>query len=170
MVWGLILLILMIRWAIILYECEDSIIVGTIIWTLGLIASSLILGLTLVISSLFVPKSNYMYELTNHEEIVALQDSTGGTARTGSLGSAYINNSLYYYYMSDTEYGYNAGKINAENTYVRYCEDETPSVETYSAVDFKNKWLYLFAFPTDTYYVAYIPEGSIIENYQIDLE
>lgn len=170
MVWGLIILIVMIKWAIVLYECEDSIIWRMILWILGLIASLLISGLILVMSSLFINKSNYTYELTNREEIVALQDSTGGAVRHGFMGSAYINNSLYYYYMTDTEYGYKSGKIDAGNTYVRYCEDGKPIVETYSASGFTDKWHYLFAFPMDIYYIAYIPEGSIIENFQIDLK
>ena len=139
-------------------------------WILGLIGGLLVLGLMLMLSSCFISKSNYTYELAKKEEIVALQDSTGGTVRHGFMGSAYVNNSLYYYYMTDTELGYKSGKIDAGNTYVRYCEDEKPVVETYYAVDFTNKWYYLFAIPSDTYYIAYIPEGSIIENYQIDLK
>ena len=170
MIWALILVVVMIVFAAFLYADDYGIILGSIMWNMMLFLGLIVLGLMLTLSSCFINKSNYTYELTKREDIIALQDSTGGTVRHGFMGSAYINNSLYYYYMTDTEYGYKAGKIDAGNTYVRYCEDGKPIVETYSASGFTNKWYYLFAFPMDTYYIAYIPEGSIIENYQIDLK
>lgn len=107
-------------------------------------------------------------EKTNTEHIIALNDSTGVNGRAGFLGSGYVEDELYYYYMTDTKEGFQAKKIKAEDTYVRYSDEAI--VETYTATNFKNKLLWLIALPIKSFHIVYIPEGSIIENYQIDLE
>ena len=107
-------------------------------------------------------------EKTSTEHIIALNDSTGVNGRAGFLGSGYVEDELYYYYMTDTKEGLQAKKIKAEDTYVRYSDE--PIVETYTATNFKNKLLWFIALPIKSFHIAYIPEGSIIENYRIDLE
>lgn len=107
-------------------------------------------------------------EKTSTEHIIALNDSTGVNGRAGFLGSGYVEDELYYYYMTDTKEGFQAKKIKAEGTYVRYSDE--PIVETYAATNFKNKFLWLIALPINSFHIVYIPEGSIIENYRINLE
>ena len=107
-------------------------------------------------------------EKSSTERIIALNDSTGVNGRAGFLGSGYVEDELYYYYMTDTKEGFQAKKIKAEDTYVRYSDE--PIVETYTATNFKNKLLWLIALPIKSFHIVYIPEGSIIENYQIDLK
>ena len=107
-------------------------------------------------------------EKTSTEYIIALNDSTGINGRAGFLGSGYVEDELYYYYMTDTKEGFHAKKIKADDTYVRYSNE--PIVETYTATNFKNKFLWLIAFPINSSHIVYIPEGSIIENYRIDLK
>lgn len=107
-------------------------------------------------------------EKTSTEYIIDLNDSTGVNGRAGFLGSGYVEDELYYYYMTDTKEGFQAKKIKADDTYVRYSNE--PIVETYTATNFKNKFLWLIAFPINSFHIVYIPEGSIIENYRIDLK
>lgn len=107
-------------------------------------------------------------EKSSTEHIIALNDSTGVNGRAGFLGSGYVEDELYYYYMTDTKEGFQAKKIKAEDAYVRYSDEQI--VETYTATNFKNKLLWLVALPINSFHIVYIPEGSIIENYQIDLE
>lgn len=167
MIWIGILVISMITLAVGLHKDECGIF-GVFIWSLALVVGLILVFATMVLSSLFISKSSYIYEKTDTEEIVALQDSTGANGGLWFLGSCYVDNDLYYYYMTYTENGYKASKINAESTYVKYSDEAY--IENYSSIDFKNKICYLFTIPLDSYYIAYIPEGSIIENYRIDLE
>lgn len=171
MIWLLLALICVIVFSIWVYEIDDDFLTKILLWIALLIGSAAFVFITILISSavIYNNKTNYIYEKTNTTEIVALNDSTGVSGRIGFLGSGYVSEDLYYYYMKNTSKGYKASKIRADATYVKYSED--PHIEIYSVTGFKNKLYYLIGVPfTDCYYIAYVPEGSIIENYRIDLE
>ena len=96
-------------------------------------------------------------------EIVALNDSNkiGGMfyCRRG-----YIEEKLYYQYMRRSGSGFKTGKVKADDTTLYYADDDY-RVEFYMKT--KEWWI----FHDEAYcYEIYIPEGSIAEDYQIDLQ
>ena len=102
-------------------------------------------------------------------EIVALQDNLGLQGKF-FLGSGYIDNELSYAYMQYVDgCGYKAKTVDASNAYIKFT-DEQPyvSLVTYQ---FKDQWRNYFTIPynyEDIFF--YIPEGSILQNYNIDLK
>ena len=70
----------------------------------------------------------------------------------------------YYQYMKKEGLGFKAGKVKADKTTLYY-DDENYRVECYEKT---KKWLYFET--SEYYYKIYIPEGSIAEDYSVDLE
>ena len=105
---------------------------------------------------------------TDHE-IVALQDNL---ELKGSffLGSGYVDNELSYAYMRYVDgCGYKIETVDASNAYVEFT-DKQPYVSIVS-YQFKDKWRNYFTVPYnsgDAFF--YVPEGSILQNYNIDLK
>ena len=115
-----------------------------------------------------IQESDQEVKLVNTTNIIALKDSAGNSG-SFFLGSGYIDDDLYYYYAAETERGYKVDKIKASNCYTRY-SDDTPRIEEYKAVGFKNWYDYIYAMPSVSYKVVYIPEGSITNVFEVDLE
>lgn len=168
MIWFILVVIFSIWFIKFLHDDDCSFVGGFFFWLfmtfLVFIFSVAMIGFCSSVSVIF-PQT---CEKSSTERIIALNDSTGVNGRAGFLGSRYIEDELYYYYMTDTKEGFQAKKIKAEDAYVRYSDE--PIVETYTATNFKNKLLWLIALPIKSFHIVYIPEGSIIENYRIDLE
>lgn len=81
----------------------------------------------------------------------------------------YVNEDLYYYYAIETEFGYKTEKLKAENVYIKYTDGE-PHIERCEG-DFVNEKLYFWGFPTcDERYVIYCPEGTVTNEFDVDLE
>lgn len=106
---------------------------------------------------------NYVDKINFDTEIIALSDksSVGGSF---FLGCGSISDNMYYYYISNDTNGYRTHKIKAENAYVKYT-DETPHIVSHST-DIQNEW----GFYIDDYYVIWIPEGSILQQYSVDIQ
>lgn len=168
MIWLILVIIFSIWFIYYLYYDGCSFIGGFFFWLLMTFLVFLLSVAILGFCSCIAEYTPQKCTKTSTEHIIALNDSSGVNGRTGFLGSGYVEDELYYYYMADTEEGFRANKIKAENTYVRYSDE--PMVEKYTATNFKNKLLWLIALPTKSYHIVYIPEGSIIENYRIDLK
>ena len=168
MIWFILVVIFSIWFIKFLHDDGCGFVGGFFFWLfmtfLVFIFSVAMIGFCSSVSVIF-PQT---CEKSSMERIIALNDSTGVNGRAGFLGSGYVEDELYYYYMTDTKEGFQAKKIKAEDTYVRYSDE--PIVETYTATNFKNKLLWLIALPIKSSHIVYIPEGSIIENYRIDLE
>ena len=168
MIWFILVVIFSIWFIKFLHDDDCSFIGGFFFWLfmtfLVFIFSVAMIGFCSSVAVIF-PQT---CEKTSTEHIITLNDSTGVNGRAGFLGSGYVEDELYYYYMADAKEGFQAKKIKAEDTYVRYSDE--PIVETYTATNFKNKLLWLIALPIKSFHIVYIPEGSIIENYRIDLE
>ena len=103
-------------------------------------------------------------------DLRALKDNSSITGRT-FLGSGGVDNTLQYYYLIEEEgKGIVMQKQDANHSYLNYIPTgETPRVE-HVHEDFTNPILRFFTFKKDCYYSFYIPEGSIDELYQVDLE
>lgn len=168
MIWFILVVIFSIWFIKFLHDDDCSFVVGFFFWLfmtfLVFIFSIAMIGFCSSVAVIF-PQT---CEKSSTEHIIALNDSTGVNGRSGFLGSGYVEDELYYYYMTDTKEGFQAKKIKAEDTYVRYSDEQI--VETYTATNFKNKLLWLIALPIKSFHIVCIPEGSIIENYRIDLE
>lgn len=139
-------------------------------WSLvGLVVGCLFALLISIVTSCIPEHEDKVYNITESNSIVALSDSVGANGSFGFLGTGHIKDDLYYYYMVKNDTGYKAEKIPASDTIIRYTSSDF-KIEKYEASGFKNKSKYIYAVPVGQYYVVYIPEGSIIENYRVDLE
>jgi hypothetical protein len=63
--------------------------------------------------------------------------------------------------------GYTVKKVDADKCHIKYTDDRC-HIEQLDYT-FDNGFVRLIAFPTSSEYIIYIPEGSIVNNYQVDL-
>lgn len=119
---------------------------------------------SVVISSCTEPN----YSVIEDTKIVALKDNQNIHGNFYIMGG-YVNEDLYYYYATETEFGYKTEKISSDNAYIKYTDGE-PHIERYTAEfanDSANMWgtpLYLDR------YVIYCPEGTVTNEFKVDLE
>lgn len=117
-------------------------------------------------------------EYTSSWTITAMQDNIETNGRVYLTGG-YINSDLYYRYFYPTrDGGFKAGKIPANRTTIKYL-DGNYRIEKH---DYKwnkksEKWIKIFAiFDADSfsyddyYYIVYVPEGSIVQDFTFDLK
>lgn len=98
------------------------------------------------------------------EKIVSLSDSNQINGHF-HVRRGYIGEKLYYQYMVDLKSGgYKANKVGADNTTLFY-DNKNCRVEWYEK---ERHWLYFSE--TEKYQKIYIPEGSITDDYMIDLQ
>lgn len=106
--------------------------------------------------------------MTEKIEIVSLADGNLLEGRFGFLGQGYIDEELKYTFVHEGDYGYTTTQIKAKNCFVNY------TTETPYAIPIKQKWGWFGRFwgvgnEKTIGYVFYLPEGSIIEQFNIDL-
>jgi hypothetical protein len=136
-----------------------SILIGVFVGVMLLLCSSIICA----------PLVETEHVKVKTTEIVALKDNN---ELSGSffLGSGCVDENTRYYYMENTERGKRMRDISAENAYLNESNSETPRIETYQS-EWKNKAWNLIAFPSEGgYYKIYIPENSIITDFEVDME
>lgn len=98
------------------------------------------------------------------EKIVAMNDNnlTSGKAYSRRI---YINEELYYQYIEELKNGgYQADKVKASITTVYY-DNENPRVDWYRK---RKKWLWIEK--EEPFYKMYVPEGTISDEFSIDLQ
>lgn len=122
-------------------------------------------------------KDTVTEEYTSSWTITAMQDNIETNGRVYLTGG-YINSDLYYRYFYPTrDGGFKAGKIPANRTTIKY-SDGNYRIEKH---DYKWKesesWIKLFTLLDadsfsydDYYYVVYVPEGSIVQDFTFDLQ
>lgn len=121
-------------------------------------------GASFVISSCIEPN----YNIAEDTKIVALKDNQNIHGNFYIMGG-YVDEDLYYYYATETEFGYKTEKISSDNAYIKYTDGE-PHIERYTAEFSKNSanmWgtpMYLDR------YIIYCPEGTVTNEFQVDLE
>ena len=97
------------------------------------------------------------------EKIISLKDNNLTYGRM-YLRRGYFEENLYYQYMVQLNNGgFIANKVNSSNATLYYAKDDF-RVEWYMQ---KKKWLYWEI--ERTYNKIYIPEGSITDDYSVDL-
>lgn len=112
--------------------------------------------------------NNIVYEKNSDEQIYALKDNLNLNGNL-YIVSGYVGEELYYYYAVETEFGYNVEKINAKNAFIKYT-NENPHIETYKS-SFAKDGLYFWGYCiAQDKYVIYCPEGTVTNQFNIDLE
>ena len=112
--------------------------------------------------------------------INALQDNlvTQGEFRGRYASRGYIDGELSYFYSRTMYMGEKIEHIPANKTYVQYSDSEHPHIEVHQSCMDIPKWLNKIFFlecmndKTTKYYVIVIPEGTITNTgqYEIDMK
>jgi hypothetical protein len=108
------------------------------------------------------------YDLVSDTKIIALKDNQNVNG-SFYITSGYVNEDLYYYYATETEFGYKTEKIKTDNAYIKYTDGEA-HIEKYNG-EFANNSAYLWGIPMcDSRYIIYCPDGTVTNEFNIDLE
>lgn len=106
-----------------------------------------------------------LIETTN---LVSLADNYGFEG-SAFIFSSCVDSKLQYTYLYESERGLTTKTVNADNVYLRYTND-APIIGKYKEKH-PNWWINWLFIPGGTYYIIYIPEGSIVTNqYSVDLQ
>lgn len=170
MIWFIIGFVVAV--AIIIYIwCDDWNDLGDKIGgsVLALLASFLISLIICLVASLITSYcAELEYNVASDTKIVALKDNQNISGSFYIMGG-YVDEDLYYYYAIETEFGYKTEKIKADNVYIKYTDGE-PHIERYDA-EFANDGLYLWGVCiSDNRYIIHCLEGTITNEFDIDLE
>lgn len=136
---------------------------------LSILASIVGGALTLMVAALIgtcISSNEIIYEETV-TPIVALEDNMASRGQF-FLGTGTSKSDIYYYYMIDTERGYTMKNVKASDAYIKY--DTEPRIVIERGRGFNHWYNYIWAFPVNTQYTIYVPEGTILNNYNIDLK
>lgn len=171
---------------------RDSILSNLIMSILG---GALGFVLAFIICVFSVVKTDFVAkeELYSSNKIIALADNSNVSGHF-FLGSGSVGQEEYYVYYTETPRGYKQEKVRADSVYIKYISDnEYPHIEYFSKVNQEiltkkpnNAWFSIVFYlgyknidvgcvisegsPQYSHTIIYIPEGSIQENYTIDLE
>lgn len=146
------------------FEWTMTVIMGLFFGSVAGAVVSFLIGLT--VSGITYTDDMH---LEREYEIIALQDNMGTSGRA-MLGSGQFDSEMKYVFMSQEEYGAQMQMINAENAAIKYSEQ--PKVEKFTN-DFKSEtmkklfWGNMFA---GVRYQIFVPEGTIQQNYNVDLK
>lgn len=134
-----------------------------------LIVSMFITLVVVILSSVAVSSvAEVDYNMVSDTKIIALKDNQNVNGRFYIMGG-YVNEDLYYYYATETEFGYKTEKVKSENAYIKYTDGET-HIEKYEP-EFVNEFAYLFGFPMQlSRHTIYCPEGTVTNEFRVDLE
>ena len=102
-------------------------------------------------------------------EIYALADGNLVEGHSSFLGNGHIDEELKYTFVKKDDFGYTVKQVDADTCYIKYT-NSTPK-----AVPIEEHYNGFIKFWTGdnvakTGYIFYLPEGSIIEQYNIDLK
>ena len=154
----------------------DSIGLGCAITILCWIISALLLVLVTLIFGIIAEDCCGRVETrTEQMEMYALSDSQDIYGQFGFLGSGYIDEELTYYYavQEKDEYGrecFDVNSIDANDAGIIYIEDGEKPYMLQSYYKYNSKFFSsIFGEQTGKIYF-YVPKGSIIEQYKVDLE
>lgn len=116
------------------------------------------------IETVCFPRMEWKYnEPDSIERIVALQDNNLSKYKFYGRRT-YVNEQLYYQYMVDIGNAYKANQIPANDTTLYY-DSDYPRVEWHK----RKKSIWIFKHE-ESYWKMYVPEGTITEDYLVDLQ
>ena len=170
MIWFIIGFIVFIVMTIKLF-CDDWYSLGEkLLDSLFILLASFLTSLIVCIaaSGITTACAEVDYKVISDTKIVALKDNQNVSGSFYIMGG-YVDEDLYYYYAKETEFGYKTEKIKASDAYIKYTDDEA-HIETHQG-EFTSGVAYLFGFPmNESRYVIYCPEGTITNEFSVDLE
>ena len=156
----------------IIWMCADELFSGGEIAVLGFMsflgAMLVAFLLTLFSSAIAYSCADKTYSVAEDVEIYALQDNIT-TEGSFFLGSGHIDDELKYFYVEETDLGYTIKHVDADDTYIQYTDGRChleKHTYTYDGWFAQAVTMPLFG----DRYVFYIPEGSVINNYSVDLK
>mgnify|MGYP006935832665 FL=1 len=134
----------------------------------GVVIGAIVCGiLAFLIGGIISNNSDIMIDtIESDNKIIALTDNS----QTYLYRSADKNNNIRYNYMIKTERGYLTQSILANRAYIIETNDRAPSVETHQ-ITYKSTFLRKHFFNDNApYYYIYVPKGTIIGGFTIDLQ
>jgi hypothetical protein len=114
---------------------------------------------------------NAVDTVVSSKELYALND-TSELYGSFFLGCGKIDSRNYYYYISKEQYGYQSNKMYIdplENNIYIVITETTPSVEKH-VISSTSHSLWAFVVGVKKYTVFNIPDGSLVNDYSIDME
>ena len=146
-------------------DLNDKIIGCIATFLLSSLVSALVCLLASVIMSCFVEVD---YSEVSDTKIITLKDNQNMNGNF-YIFSGHVEEDLYYYYATETELGYKTEKVKANNAYIKYTDGET-HIEKHMG-KFANNIANIFGFPMyNDRYIIYCPEGTITNEFNVDLE
>lgn len=142
--------------------------IGDILCTFASIG--VLVGLLIFIIGVCCPVSSHIEkeETISTQYIYALND-TSSIEEQFFLISGSVDEKYTIRYVINTSKGKQVKEIKGNNIYIKE-GNYKPHLE-YHDIRFKNKkWYLLFSHPNENYTVFYIPENSIINDYNLDLQ
>lgn len=170
MVWLYLGFIVAVIAIIIICRDEDNYLDEKIGYSCAAFILSMIASVVLLLTSSAIVSScaEMKYHVVSDTKIIALKDNQNINGNCYIMGG-YVGEDLYYYYTTETEFGYKTEKIKAENAYIKYT-DEEPHIEKYKG-EFANDAVNFWAAPMCTERcIIYCPEGTVTNEFNIDLE
>ena len=172
MIWLIISLIVTITIIVHIWLEDLWVGIGTCIAEsfLAILISCAMTSLVVLLSSAVVSSCDNVieYNKASDTKIIALKDNRNISGSFYIMGG-YVDKDLYYYYATETQFGYKTEKAKADNTYIKYTDGAT-HIERYVG-EFANDSLYLWGFPMcDDRYIIYVPDGTVTNEFVVDLE
>jgi len=137
---------------------------------LGPLVTGIILIIILGLMSCIFPHQEY---LVRKNPIYGVSSSSQ-TQGSFFLGTGKVNNADYYYFFEESSRGKQLQKSRARSTYIKEYgindKYNIPEKRVYG-FEYQNDFLRKNGFPTmlDPYVVLYVPSGTIVTEYNIDL-
>ena len=157
--------------AILIHEYFEYGEIDTEDWVIGFFAMLALVGFSFIISliiSLAIPFEHNYFVAVEERNIYSCKDNRDVSGNF-VLGTGHIDETLFYYYIIDTEQGQKIDKVKSDYTYIQSTHN-APKIIEYRATGFKYKVHYLYSFPANYYYVLYVPENTIKYEYNVDME
>lgn len=170
---GLLIVGAFIYWLYTVEPHYDSFDIGFSIF-MGIILDAMIVFMISCIAIGFCPEKTTHYSF----KINAIQDNIT-TVGYGSIGVFYsrinIDGEMRYYFARNSTHGEKVGYIPANKTYIKEYEGY-PKIEVHQSYREIPNWMQgLFSLePREVeqteYYIIYVPEETVINEYTIDLQ
>lgn len=145
-------------------------ILEKILMGITFILISMLLTLIFGIAAIGIATANseVRYEVTSSKDIIALQDNDSVNGNF-FLGTGSVNDKMKYVYMVKDNEGYRMETLNANEVTIVYSDEKKVEIQE---ARFANKNIGLwFGVPmSDVKYKIYVPEGTIKNEYNIDLQ
>jgi hypothetical protein len=126
-------------------------------------------GIFLLISALWseaIPIDKCEYSTTDTPIISLRTDAAADGAFF--LGTGRVDNDIYYYYMAETDAGYQMNKVRASRVYVRESNEVPPHLSVMRCTGFIHWYDYLLNVPGNVVQIVlYVPENTIYQHFEI---